>query len=71
MANRGALIPAPITDKSLGELGMAQRKTKKVTCEDCYFGRNLLCALELPEPCATFRQFERAEEVAQIGRAHV
>ena len=34
---------------------MAQRKTKKVTCEDCYFGRNLLCALELPEPCATFR----------------
>jgi hypothetical protein len=33
----------------------AGRKTKKVTCEDCYFGRNLLCALELPEPCSTFR----------------
>jgi hypothetical protein len=28
---------------------------KKVSCEDCYFGQNLLCALELPEPCATFR----------------
>jgi hypothetical protein len=31
------------------------RIAKKVTCEDCYFGRNLLCALTLDEPCATFR----------------
>jgi hypothetical protein len=31
---------------------------KKVTCEDCYFGQNLLCALELAEPCATFRPVE-------------
>jgi hypothetical protein len=31
------------------------RKTQKVTCEDCYFRRNLLCALDLAEPCATFR----------------
>ena len=31
---------------------------KKVTCEDCYFGQNLLCALELAEPCATFRPNE-------------
>lgn len=30
-------------------------KNMKPRCEDCYFGRNLLCALELPEPCATFR----------------
>jgi hypothetical protein len=29
--------------------------TKKVSCEECYFHCNLLCALELPEPCATFR----------------
>lgn len=27
----------------------------KVSCEDCYFRRNLLCALDLSEPCATFR----------------
>jgi hypothetical protein len=27
----------------------------KVTCEECYFRCNLLCALDLPEPCATFR----------------
>ncbi len=28
---------------------------KAPSCEDCYFRRNLLCALELEEPCATFR----------------
>jgi hypothetical protein len=30
----------------------------KVSCEECYFRRNLLCALELTEPCATFRPHE-------------
>jgi hypothetical protein len=40
--------------------GMATSKvrsgtTKAPSCEDCYFRRNLLCALELDEPCATFR----------------
>lgn len=34
-------------------------KSKKVTCEDCYFQRNMLCALDLGEPCATFRPAER------------
>lgn len=28
---------------------------QKVTCDECYFKRHLLCALELSEPCATFR----------------
>jgi hypothetical protein len=31
------------------------RKPKAPSCEDCYFHKNLLCALELGEPCATFR----------------
>jgi hypothetical protein len=31
------------------------RTTKKATCEDCFFRRNLLCSLDLDEPCATFR----------------
>jgi hypothetical protein len=31
------------------------RATKKVTCDDCFFHCNLLCALDLGEPCATFR----------------
>jgi hypothetical protein len=28
---------------------------KPPSCEDCYFRRNLLCALELDAPCTTFR----------------
>ena len=32
----------------------------RVTCDDCFFRRNLLCALRLPEPCPTFRRDSRA-----------
>ena len=31
------------------------KRSKKVTCEECFFARNGLCALDLDEPCATFR----------------
>ena len=36
---------------------MAQRgaSSGKVSCEDCYFRCNLLCALRSAEPCGTFR----------------
>jgi len=36
---------------------MAKRRTavKQVSCEQCYFRCNTLCALALDEPCATFR----------------
>lgn len=39
------------------ERRMAQRRStgRKVTCEECYFGRNLLCAISTAEPCPTFR----------------
>jgi hypothetical protein len=30
-------------------------KAKKVSCETCYFRCNLLCALDLEEPCVTYR----------------
>ena len=30
-------------------------KGPKVSCEECFFGRNGLCALALDEPCPTFR----------------
>jgi len=36
----------------------AKRVTPKVSCDDCFFRRNLLCALELDEPCSTFRPNE-------------
>ena len=35
--------------------GAVQRKQKTVTCEDCFFRQNLLCALDCDTPCATFR----------------
>ena len=35
--------------------GGRAKSLKPPSCEDCYFRRNLLCALELDDPCATFR----------------
>lgn len=35
-----------------------KRAAPKVSCEQCFFRVNLLCALELEEPCATFRPHE-------------
>lgn len=35
-----------------------KRAPEKVSCDGCYFRVNLLCALDLAEPCATFRPFE-------------
>ncbi len=41
---------------TLGQAGKSARAVaRKVTCEECYFKRNMLCALDLQEPCATFR----------------
>jgi len=36
---------------------MAKGRTTmaKVSCEDCFFHRNMLCALNLDEACATYR----------------
>jgi hypothetical protein len=32
-----------------------RRTAQKVSCEECFFRVNQLCALQLSEPCATFR----------------
>jgi hypothetical protein len=37
---------------------MPKRAARKVSCDECYFRVNLLCALEVSEPCATFRPNE-------------
>lgn len=34
-------------------------KTTRASCEDCYFHRAGLCALELEEACPTFRHHAR------------
>ena len=36
-------------------MSKARARSKKPSCEDCYFRCNLLCALSVDEPCATFR----------------
>ena len=33
-------------------------KAKCVSCDQCYFRQNMLCALQLEAPCATFRPAE-------------
>jgi len=39
---------------------MAQGSSKnQIRCEDCYFHQHMLCALNLGEPCTTFRPAER------------
>ena len=36
--------------------GAVKRRRKNGrSCEDCFFHRNMLCALDLDEPCSTFR----------------
>ena len=34
-------------------------KAKAPACENCYFGKTMLCALDLGKPCATYRPADR------------
>lgn len=36
-------------------MAKGRRAGQKVSCEGCFFRTNLLCALALDEPCATYR----------------
>lgn len=36
---------------------VARVSARRLTCEDCFFGRTGLCALPEREPCATFRPY--------------
>lgn len=47
--------PAAATAVAATKSKPARRRKAKPSCEDCYFGRRMLCALELSEPCSTFR----------------
>lgn len=38
-----------------GSVKQRAAKASKVSCEQCFFYCNTLCALSLPEPCPTFR----------------
>jgi hypothetical protein len=47
------------TKDDLNSMGTTKAKAKCATCKDCYFGANGLCALNLGEPCPTFRPADR------------
>jgi hypothetical protein len=35
--------------------GLPATGTRSVSCDDCFFRQNMLCALALEKPCPTFR----------------
>lgn len=46
----------PLPDQPAVPKPRPQRRTRsKPSCESCYFGLRMLCALELGAPCSTFR----------------
>ena len=50
--NRETELP---TSAAPTKTGRSRRAKTKPSCESCYFGVRMLCALELGEPCTTFR----------------
>jgi hypothetical protein len=40
-------------------MGHMPKTSKRPTCEGCFFRQNMLCALDLNEPCTTYRPAER------------
>jgi hypothetical protein len=60
-ARGGGLIQIEHQAKQMAEaIGVAKRRATKrrkgrPSCEDCFFHRQMLCALDLDEPCSTFR----------------
>lgn len=46
----------PLPDQTTSAERRGRRRAKaKPSCESCYFGTRMLCALELGGPCSTFR----------------
>jgi hypothetical protein len=40
-------------------MGAVPKPSKRPSCETCFFRQNMLCALDLNEPCTTFRPADR------------
>jgi len=50
------VVNGTVEQKESGHgMSKARAKSKKPSCEECYFRCNMLCALTLDEPCSTFR----------------
>jgi hypothetical protein len=57
MSKSGASGPAmEMADViGLGRRRASKRRKGRPNCVDCFFHCNMLCALDLDEPCSTFR----------------
>jgi hypothetical protein len=52
----GSALLLPSCDEVVkGSIGVPVKTIAKVSCEDCFFKRNMLCALNCDAPCPTFR----------------
>lgn len=51
----------PVTAQARTDAAARKRRpaTAKVSCEDCFFHKNMLCALAGDKPCPTFRHHEQ------------
>jgi hypothetical protein len=49
------LSTAATTPAPAGVARVARKPGRKLRCEDCFFHRNMLCALPDKKPCPTFR----------------
>jgi hypothetical protein len=52
-------VPARGTYANPAAARKRRPRKPKVTCADCYFHHNMLCALDATEPCPTFRDHEQ------------
>jgi hypothetical protein len=51
------LIHVVAAPTSKGSPAVPRNAVRAPSCDDCFFRRNLLCALPEPAPCATFRPY--------------
>lgn len=49
------LLESPVPALASESRAAKPRATRKPRCEDCFFHRNMLCALPEKKPCPTFR----------------
>jgi hypothetical protein len=49
------MLAVPPEGQAGTEIRVSKGRAPKVSCEQCFFRNNMLCALALDDPCPTFR----------------
>lgn len=55
----GGAVPGPPFEREGSAEAMPAKTKKCLSCDECYFRKNMLCALNLDAPCPTYRPAER------------